>query len=191
MSKPRYNKGHQFEMQVAESFGVKSPLGGHGSDLELTDCSVEIKKSLSVDFGQGTMVATRWGWESMAQSAEMRGLFVSTGLDIEITHAWGTDGIDGWYVPGTLADVKVEAPDTAAADYYADKGDAYVYIGTHGLYRTGIADPRNTDAPLLTGTCIMRARIKCHSKSRAIYRPNYAVRIISLEKSPVGLDALR
>jgi len=188
---PQYNKGHRFEMQVAESFGVQSPLGGHGSDLELGEYSVEIKKTLSADYGQGSMVASRFGWESVAKSPYLQGLFVETGMDVALTESWGTEGIGGWYVPGTISDVKLDAPDDAAARYYADKGDAYIYIGSHGLYRTGSEDPANTGAPLLSGTCILRSRIKCHSKSRAIYRPNYAIRIISLEKSPFGLDELR
>tara|TARA_A100001201_G_C4081083_1_gene198986 strand:- start:1031 stop:1609 length:579 start_codon:yes stop_codon:yes gene_type:complete len=188
---PKYNKGHRFEMQVAESFGVQSPLGGHGSDLELDGFSVEVKNGLSVDFGQGSMVASKFGWQSVAKSPYLQGLFVETGMDVELTAIWGDEGIGGWYIPGTLGDVKIEAPNDAAARYYAEKGDAYVYIGSHGLYRTGDEDPANTGAPLLSGTCILRSRIKCHSKSRAIYRPNYAIRIISLEKSPFGLDELR
>ena len=187
MSKPHYNEGHKFEMALAKSFGVTSPISGHGSDLELDGFSVEVKKSLSADFGQGTMVACgAWGWESVAVSQEMRCLFVETGLDIEVTDAWGADE----WQPG-LPEVKVPAPYDAASRYYSEKGDTYIYIGSHGLYRIGKDDPANTGAPILSGKSILRARIKCNSKSRNLYTPNYSVRIISLEKSPVGIDALR
>ena len=187
MSKPHYNEGHKFEMALAKSFGVTSPISGHGSDLELDGFSVEVKKSLSADFGQGTMVACgAWGWESVAVSQEMRCLFVETGLDVEVTEAWGSDE----WQPG-LPEVKVPAPYDAASRYYSEKGDDYIYIGSHGLYRVGKADPANTGAPILSGKSILRARIKCNSKSRNLYTPNYSVRIISLEKSPVGIDALR
>ncbi len=183
MSKPRYNAGHRFEMQVAESFGVTSPLSGHGSDLELEDCSVEIKKSLSVDFGQGTFVDETTFCRSTARSAVMNSLFVSSGLDLAVARKWSG--------PYSRPDVKVDIASDSAARYYREKGDSYIYIGTHGLYRVGAADPRKTGAPILSGISILRARMKCHSKSRGDYRPNFAVKIISLEKSPVGLDILR
>ena len=182
MSKPRYNAGHRFEMQVAESFGVVSPLSGHGSDLELGDCSVEIKKSLSVDFGQGCFADGTPLWRAASRSAVMNSLFIESGLDIVLARQWSDD-----FRP----DIKVEIPSDSAARYYREKGDSYIYIGTHGLYRVGDADPRETGAPILSGKSILRARMKCHSKSRGIFRPNFAVKIISLEKSPVGLDTLR
>jgi hypothetical protein len=188
MSKPRYNAGHRFEMQVAESFGVTSPLSGHGSDLELEDCSVEIKKSLSVDFGQGCFtdpndrINPTNRWRATSRSAVMNSLFIESGLDIALASEWTDD---------SRPDVKVDIASDSAARYYREKGDSYIYIGTHGLYRVGAADPRKTGAPILSGISILRARMKCHSKSRGDYRPNFAVKIISLEKSPVSLDILR
>ena len=169
-------------MKIAESFGVVSPLSGHGSDLELEDCSVEIKKSLSVDFGQGTFAPCWTGWKSIARSAVMNSLFMSSGIDLAVDERWIGDN---------RPDVYRDIPSDSAARYYREKGDSYIYIGTHGLYRVGDADPRNTGAPILSGTCVLRARMKCHSKSKGDFRPNFAVKIISLEKSPVGLDILR
>jgi len=182
---PRYNAGHRFEMDLAASFGVSSPISGHGSDLDLGDYSVEVKKSLDADFGQGTMMLWTQGWESVAVSAHMRRLFEVHMAD-QLNAEWGTDG----WAPG-MPEVYVEIPELCARRYYTEKGDAYIYIGSHGLYRTGIKDPANTGAPLLRGTQILRARIKCNSKSRNHYSPNYSIRIKNLEKSPIGIDALR